>query len=48
VAGRATIWLPRWLDKVLPHMSIEGAGYFDDEPPPSAPPAPEPEGAAAA
>ena len=43
VAGRATIWLPRWLDRILPHISIEGSGYFDDEPPPSAPPAPEPQ-----
>ena len=22
----------RWLDKILPHISIEGSGYFDDEP----------------
>ncbi len=43
VAGRATLWLPRWLDRILPHISIEGSGYFDDKPPPSAPPAPEPE-----
>ena len=43
VAGRRTIWLPRWLDKILPHISIEGSGYFDDKPSPSAPPAPEPE-----
>jgi putative drug exporter of the RND superfamily len=42
VAGRATIWLPRWLDRILPHISIEGSGYFDEEPPPS-PAAPEPE-----
>ena len=45
VAGRATIWLPRWLDRILPHISIEGAGYFATEPPPP-PPAPEPEPAA--
>jgi putative drug exporter of the RND superfamily len=38
VAGRATLWLPRWLDRILPHISIEGSGYFDEEPPPSAPP----------
>jgi putative drug exporter of the RND superfamily len=44
VAGRSTIGLPRWLDRILPHISIEGSGYFDDaEPTPSAPPAPEPE-----
>jgi putative drug exporter of the RND superfamily len=48
VAGRATIWLPRWLDWVLPHISIEGAGYFPAEPPPGAGPAPEPEPAARA
>jgi putative drug exporter of the RND superfamily len=46
VAGRATIWLPRWLDRVLPHVSIEGAGYFAAEPPTSARPATEPEPAA--
>ena len=38
VAGTATLWLPRWLDWLLPHISIEGSGYFDDEPPPSAAP----------
>jgi RND superfamily putative drug exporter len=48
VAGRATIWLPRWLDRVLPRISIEGAGYFDAEPPAGAPPGPEPEPAARA
>jgi RND superfamily putative drug exporter len=48
VAGRATIWLPRWLDRILPHISIEGSGYFDDKPPPSAPPEREPEPAARA
>ena len=39
IAGRATTWLPRWLDRILPNVSIEGAGYFDEEPAPSAPPA---------
>src|SRR5688572_21749286 len=43
VAGRSTIWLPRWLDRILPHVSIEGSGYFDDQPPPSASAAHEPE-----
>jgi putative drug exporter of the RND superfamily len=28
VAGRKTIWLPRWLDRILPHISIEGEEYF--------------------
>src|SRR5919108_415478 len=45
VAGKSTLWLPRWLDRILPHISIEGAGYFATEPPPP-PPAPEPEPAA--
>ena len=44
--GRPVLWLPRWLDRILPHISIEGAGYFDDKPLPQAPPAPEPEPAA--
>ena len=48
VAGRKTLWLPRWLDRVLPHISIEGSGYFDKEPPPSAPPEREPEPAGSA
>jgi RND superfamily putative drug exporter len=43
VAGRSTIWLPRWLDRILPHISIEGSGYFDEKPPPSPAPAREPE-----
>jgi RND superfamily putative drug exporter len=42
-AGRKTIWLPRWLDRILPHISIEGSGYFDDEPASSAVPTREPE-----
>jgi RND superfamily putative drug exporter len=25
VVGRRTWWLPRWLDRVLPDISIEGA-----------------------
>ena len=48
VAGRKTIWLPHWLDRILPHISIEGAGYFDDKPAPSAAAAPEQEPAARA
>jgi putative drug exporter of the RND superfamily len=43
VAGKATIWLPRWLDRILPHISIEGTGYFDEEPEAGASPAPDPE-----
>ena len=41
VAGTATLWLPRWLDWLLPHISIEGSGYFDDKPSPSVTPTPE-------
>jgi uncharacterized membrane protein YdfJ with MMPL/SSD domain len=35
--GEAAWWLPRWLDWLLPHISIEG------EREPESPPAPEPE-----
>jgi len=38
VAGRATLWLPRWLDRILPHVSIEGEEYFERRPVPEAPP----------
>jgi uncharacterized membrane protein YdfJ with MMPL/SSD domain len=45
VAGRATIRLPRWLDRILPRISIEGAGYFADRgPPPGHDPEPAPKG----
>jgi putative drug exporter of the RND superfamily len=27
--GRINWWIPTWLDRHLPHMSIEGAEYFD-------------------
>jgi RND superfamily putative drug exporter len=27
--GRAAWWLPRWLQRVLPPISIEGEGYFE-------------------
>jgi RND superfamily putative drug exporter len=40
-------WLPDWLDRVLPRVSIEGEGYFKDrgpEPAPQAPAAPVPPG----
>ena len=26
--GKRAWWLPRWLDKVIPHISIEGEDYF--------------------
>ncbi|WP_344469360.1 MMPL family transporter [Kitasatospora kazusensis] len=30
--GRANWWLPRWLDRVLPHVSVEGEPDQDQEP----------------
>ena len=29
LAGRANWYLPRWLDRALPHISIEGAEFFE-------------------
>ena len=26
--GRVNWWMPRWLDRIVPHMSIEGAEFF--------------------
>jgi RND superfamily putative drug exporter len=26
--GRRAWWLPRWLDRVVPHVSIEGEEFF--------------------
>jgi putative drug exporter of the RND superfamily len=37
--GERSWWIPAWLDRVLPRVSIEGQGFFDDE----AEPEPEPE-----
>jgi hypothetical protein len=37
--GERSWWIPAWLDRVLPRVSIEGQGFFDDE----GEPAPEPE-----
>jgi RND superfamily putative drug exporter len=35
--GRVNWWMPRWLDRVVPHVSIEGAEFFQarDELPPA-------------
>lgn len=53
--GRSAWWIPGWLDRVMPRISVEGHGYFDerdgdepDAPPPSTPgpPAPAPSGPA--
>jgi uncharacterized membrane protein YdfJ with MMPL/SSD domain len=27
--GDRAWWLPKWLDRILPPMSIEGGEYFD-------------------
>jgi putative drug exporter of the RND superfamily len=39
LSGKANWWLPRWLDRILPRISIEGEGYFE-QPAPEPPPAP--------
>jgi RND superfamily putative drug exporter len=26
IAGRWNWWLPRWLDRALPHLNVEGSG----------------------
>jgi RND superfamily putative drug exporter len=53
--GRAAWWIPGWLDRFLPRISVEGHGYFDerdglaadgDEPATPGPPAPAPSGPA--
>jgi RND superfamily putative drug exporter len=36
LAGRAAWWLPRWLDRMLPHVDIEGAALERPEPHPGA------------
>jgi len=38
--GERSWWIPAWLDKVLPRISIEGQGHFDDGPAPVPPAAP--------
>jgi RND superfamily putative drug exporter len=43
--GKAAWWLPRWLDRALPKISIEGEDYFekrDAEQPARVPPPPPP------
>ena len=48
--GRLNWYLPRWLDRTVPHISIEGAEFFaqrDRATVPPAPAAPEPEPAGA-
>jgi len=45
--GKINWYMPRWLDRAVPHISIEGAEYFEqrDHPAP-VDPTPEPEPAA--
>lgn len=38
VMGARAWWLPRWIDRILPSVDIEGAAVQDDEHGPSAPP----------
>jgi uncharacterized membrane protein YdfJ with MMPL/SSD domain len=26
--GRASWYMPRWLDRIVPHVSVEGETYF--------------------
>ena len=44
LTGDRNWWLPGWLDRILPKVSIEGEGFFEDAGPraPQAPPAPVP------
>jgi RND superfamily putative drug exporter len=37
VMGRANWWLPRWLDRVLPHLSLEGPSAPHPAPAPAVP-----------
>ena len=41
--GERSWWIPSWLDRVLPRVSIEGHGFFNDAPPPAPAAEPEPE-----
>jgi RND superfamily putative drug exporter len=36
--GDANWWLPRWLDRILPHLAIEAPEETEETPAPSAPP----------
>lgn len=31
--GRINWWIPGWLDRVLPRINVEGAGYLPDASP---------------
>jgi RND superfamily putative drug exporter len=43
--GDANWWLPKWLARILPHLNIEGTGFFETM---DAKPAPKPETAGVA
>ena len=40
LAGKGSWWVPAWLDRVLPHMDIEGAGVQGETPVPVIDPTP--------
>ena len=40
--GEAAWWLPRWMDRLLPHMDIEGQAFREGPAVPPAEPAPAP------
>jgi RND superfamily putative drug exporter len=40
LVGERNWWMPRWLDRLVPHVSIEGAEFFAQDPEPE--PEPEP------
>ena len=40
--GRAAWWMPKWLDRILPPISIEGGDYFERRDAEQRPPRPEP------
>jgi RND superfamily putative drug exporter len=44
LTGDRNWWLPGWLDRILPKVSIEGEGFFEDQGPraPQAAPTPVP------
>jgi RND superfamily putative drug exporter len=44
--GKANWWLPKWLARILPHLNIEGTGFFDDKD--GQPPAPKADAATSA
>jgi RND superfamily putative drug exporter len=37
ILGDRAWWIPRWLDRILPHLDIEGSGMTDQPPPRNVP-----------